>query len=134
MKLQTLLLSAISITSMLLSCTKDNADIVSTSAKIQNKWQIDSLVINQQINGNSNKETRIGDKGDNIEFRSDGRMITYFQDVTDNSSFVVKNDSVIVIGGDSSYIEELTENKFIFFSRASAGGVGFIEIRYYLSR
>ena len=134
MKLQTLLFTAVSFTSMLLSCSKDNEDMVSTSAKIQNKWQIDSVVINEQINGNSNTETRPGKTGDYIEFRSDGRMITYFQGVTDNSSFVVKNDSVIVIGGDSAHIEELTENKFVLFTRAAAGGVGFIEITYYLSK
>src|SRR5580765_270167 len=126
MKLQTLLFTAGSFITLLLSCTKDKEDIAKTAAgKIQNKWQIDSLVINDHINGNSNKETHAGNEGDYVEFRTDGRMITNFQGVTDNSSFVVTSDSVIVIGGDSAYIEELTENKFVFYSRAAAGGIGF---------
>jgi hypothetical protein len=135
MKLQTLLLVAFSFTSLVLSCKKDKDDTGNVTAnKIHGRWNIDSLVINEHINGNSDMVTHAGTSADYIDFRSDGTMITYFEGATDNSNYEVQSDSVIVFSGDSAYILELTENKFVFYTRADAGSLGYIEITYYLTR
>lgn len=135
MKINNLVIALIGFSSLVLSCKKNDDDIAkATEKKIHNIWQIDSLVITQQVNGNASKQTHTGKADDYIDFRSDGRMITHFQGTTDNSSYAVQSDTVIIIGGDSAYILELTENKFVFFTKADAGSLGFIEITYYLRK
>ncbi|CAN5735844.1 hypothetical protein BH10BAC3_BH10BAC3_31120 [soil metagenome] len=105
-----------------------------TSNKIQGKWQIDSIVIYQQFNGNISNVSKSGTAADYVEFRADGRMLTAFDGNTDNSSYIVQNDSVIVISGDSQYIKALTDNKLVIYNKAKAGVIGFIATTNYLKR
>ena len=124
-------------TTLCLSCKKqladDNIDR-STTNKLQGKWQVDSIVVNQYFNGTYSKASNAGTPEDYIEFRSDGRMYTSFQGYTDNSSYYVRSDTVIVIGGDSADINELTDNKLVIYNKAEAGVIGYIATTFYLKR
>jgi hypothetical protein len=123
------------LSSFFFSCKKDNNDIIkTTSSKVQGKWKIDSIVVNQYFNGTYNKSTNMGTPEDYVEFRSDGRMLTSFQGHTDNSSYAIASDKIIVFGGDSADIVELTDTKFIIYTKADAGVIGYIETSYYLKR
>lgn len=122
-------------TSLILACKKDNDDGLKVVAgKIHNKWQIDSILIIQHLNGTNDTVNQKGSSEDYVDFRSDGKMITYFQGRTETSSYSLREDTVLVINGDSAFIVELTENKFILFTKAEAGSIGYVKITYYLKR
>lgn len=119
---------------LLQSCKKEIDEVKSTTELVRGIWNIDSVSVHQEFNNVTKKETLYSDPGDYIDFRSDGRMITIFQGNKDNSSYKIKNSQVITIAGDSGAIRELTNTRFVIHTRASAGGIGFIETTYFLSR
>ena len=112
---------------------KDDIDTV-TWVKIQRKWQIDSVVINQRFNGRDSKVSYPGSLEDYMDFKTDGNMHTYFQSKNHISVYKVRNDKTITIDGDSGDILKLTESKFILHTNAEAGGLGYLETTYYLKR
>lgn len=133
MKLNPLLSIPISISILIFSCQKD--DIVKTTSKrVKDKWQIDSLITTQKINNKTTRDVLAGTPADYVEFRSDGRMHTHFQGKSDYSSYSIKDGNTLMIGGDAAYIHDLTEKKFIIYTKAEAGSLGFIEIVYHLSK
>ena len=136
MKVKSFILLLASFTVLLIACKKDNDDDAgkATAATIQGKWQIDSITITQEFNGNLSTVTYVGKEADYIEFGSDGNMRTYFQNKNNVSTYKVRNDSIVTIGGDSGSIEELTDKKFTLRTRAEAGSLGFLETTYYLKR
>ena len=136
MKLKSFTLLLACFTVLFISCKKDNDDDAgkATAATIQGKWQIDSIAITQEFNGNLSKVSYAGKEADYIEFGSDGNMHTYFQNKNNVSTYKVRNDSIITIGGDSGSIIELTDKKFTLHTRAEAGSLGFLETTYYLKR
>src|SRR5215218_9737340 len=135
MKMKSFSLLLVFIALLLVSCKKEKDDIGEiTAAKIQGKWQIDSVNINQEFNGNISKVSYKGTESDYIEFGSDGNMRTFFQNKNHVSTYKVRDGAIITIGGDSGNIQELTENKFILHTRAEAGSLGYLETTYYLKR
>ena len=125
----------VSFTVLVLSCKKDKDDAGTiTAGKIAGKWQVDSVVINQDFNGTVSKSSIAGTAADYIDFGSDGNMHTYFQGKSSVSTYKVRSDTIITIGGDSGYILNLTDNKFVIDTRAELGSLGFIETTYYLNR
>ncbi|MES2649224.1 MAG: lipocalin family protein [Bacteroidota bacterium] len=125
----------ISLSVLFVSCKKNNDDPgFATAAKIQGKWQIDSVTINQHLNGTTNKQTIAGSAADYINFGTDGNMETNFKGNKNVSAYKVKSDTIITIEGDSGYIEELTDTKLRLYTKAEAGGIGYMETIYYLSR
>ncbi len=125
----------ISLGALIVSCKKNNDDPgFATAAKIQGKWQIDSVTINQNLNGITNKQTIVGTSVDNVTFGADGNMQIYIKGNTNVSAYKVKSDTIISIDGDSGYIQELTDSKFKLYTKAEAGGIGYMETIYYLSR
>ncbi|CAN5503463.1 hypothetical protein BH10BAC3_BH10BAC3_12210 [soil metagenome] len=124
----------VSVATFLFSCKKEIDIAQVTNDKIQGKWQIDSIVDKQYFNGTYSNSSNAGTPEDYIEFRSDGRMYTSFQGYTDNSSYYVRSNTIIVIGGDSANINELTDKKLVIYNKAEAGVIGYIETTYYLKR
>jgi hypothetical protein len=118
-----------------LSCKKDNDDAgTATAARIEGKWKIDSVKINQFLNGTTSKQIIVGTSGDIVTFGTDGNMQTVFKGNNSVSTYKVKDNTTITIGGDSGYIEELTDTKFRLYTKAEAGSIGYMETIYYLSR
>ena len=135
MKSKTFYLILLSLSSLMLSCNKDKDDAAKKTAnKIQGKWQIDSITINQDFNGNISKVSYPGTSEDYIDFGADGNMHTYFQGKNSNSTYKVRDDTVITIGGDSQSIKKLNDKEFILLTRAELGSLGFLETTYYLRR
>lgn len=135
MKTKSVLIIAVLCTAILASCKKDKDNSAAvTRNKIEGRWQVDSIVTNQHFNGSSSKTNYPGHSGDYIDFSTDGIMSTYFDGNTDKASYSVRNDTTIVIGGDSGKINELTDNKLVIYTNAQAGVIGYVETTYYLKK
>lgn len=119
---------------ILTCCKKENTAINRVKGVVIAKWRIDSIVSIQRLNNTVKKESLTGDSGDYIEFTNDGKMRTRFRGNNDVSNYSVKDENTLIIDGDSAFILELTEKKFILNTKASAGSLGSIEITYYLKQ
>lgn len=118
-----------------LSCQKDlHSEIRETTSLVQGKWQVESIVINQNIGGVLNKTTHVGTVQDYVEFSSDNKMYTFFNNTSDTSHYEVKNETTIIIDGDNATIRTLTPGQFVLYSKDKAGSVGYVEIIYNLKK
>ena len=133
--MKTSLATLISVVILFFSCKKDNEDTSKdTLAKVQGHWQVDSIVTNAYFNGTYTRDNHIGTGEDYVDFTTDGFMNTHFNGVNNKSSYEIRSDSVIVIGGDSGKIKQLTDNNFVIYTNAQAGAIGYIETTYYLKK
>ena len=133
--MKTYFVTLLTVATFIFSCKKEKDETSKdTLAKIQGHWQVDSIVTNAYFNGTYTKDNHIGTPEDYVDFTSDGFMNTHFNGVNNKSSFAVRSDTVIVIGGDSGKIKQLTDNNLVIYTNAQAGAIGYIETTYYLKK
>jgi hypothetical protein len=135
MKAKHLLLQAMFALLFFTGCQKDlNGTDQATEKKIHWKWQVESLVINENISGVSNTRTYAGKPEDYVDFRNDGKMYTFFNNVQDISDYEIKDEKTIFIDGDAAKIHILTETTFVFSSKDETGSIGYVEVVYNLKK
>ncbi len=77
------------------SCKKDAAKEKTTAEKIQAKWQIDNILINEHTSGEDHKTTYTGTASDYFDIRGDGKIYSSFYG--DTTSLVYTNSPSVVI-------------------------------------
>ncbi|MGV3657028.1 MAG: hypothetical protein ACO1NX_03705 [Chitinophagaceae bacterium] len=120
---------------LLAACQKDiNRELNETTDLVRGQWKVDSIVINQNISGVSNKSVFAGTAQDYVDFRNDNLMYTYFNDVRDTSRYEIKNKTTIIIDGDNATIRTLTPGQLVLYSKDKAGSIGYVEVIYSLRK
>ncbi len=107
---------------------------VGEAAKILGKWQIKTITINDHYAGADHIKTYQGTSADYVEFRTDGKMHTFFNGSLDVSNYTVKSTKQITIDTDPATILLMTDTQLKFSSKDETGTFGFTEIIYDLMR
>lgn len=132
------LLLFIAVSSMTIaSCKKDkeeNSPAETTKQKIMGRWQINSIIIKESFSGEEHVTTHAGTPADYVEFKSNGKMDTYFKNNLTVSDYSVKSVKIITIEGDDHTVRELTDSTLVMFSTDRTGSIGYTEITYDLAR
>jgi hypothetical protein len=119
------------------SCKKDNADdsqARATEQKILGKWQINNISINDNFSGEDHIVIHPGTSSEYVDFKSDGKMHTYFRGRLNISEYRVVDAKTITIDQDDASIRKLTDSTLVFSSRDATGSIGFTEVIYDLKR
>ena len=103
-------------------------------SKIIGKWQVKSIMVNDNFGGVDHKVIYPGKTADYIEFKTNGKMHTYFQGVLDISAYKIKEERYLTIDDDPASVQELTPTTFRLYSRDETGTVGFTEVMYSMQR
>jgi hypothetical protein len=136
MKMLFLLLVAVS-SLAITSCEKEqdeDSPAKTTEQNIQGKWQINNISINESFSGEDHITTHPGTPADYVEFKSDGKMNTYFKNNLNVSDYSVKSVKIITIEGDDHTIRQLTDSTLIMYSTDRTGSIGYTEVTYNLKR
>ena len=119
------------------SCDKDDEEEMGTdpmAAKIQWKWQVENIVINENLSGVERYTTYDGLPTDYVEFRDDGKMYTEYQGKRDTSDYKIIDHQRISIDGDNAIVRELTDNSLVLFDKENVVNIGFVAISYNLKK
>lgn len=104
------------------------------AAKVMGKWQVTSITVNNHFAGVDHIETYNGTAADYADFRTDGKLHTYYQGTLDVSNFTVRSARTITIDGDAADVKVLTDNQMIINDQDKTGTFGFTEITYNLKK
>ncbi|HYH15575.1 MAG TPA: hypothetical protein VD794_10155 [Flavisolibacter sp.] len=119
------------------SCKKDNEEDITNdlARRIHGKWQINSIMIKENLSGTERNVTHHGGASDYFDFKPNGKVYTSMQGQSDDYDyFVNENENKINIDGDNATILELSEHTFIFSDRDLTATIGYTEITYSLKR
>lgn len=103
-------------------------------AKVMGKWLISSITINNHFAGEDHIETYNGTAADYADFKTTGKLHTFYKGVLDVSNFTVRSATQITIDGDPADIKVLTDSKLIIYDKDKTGTFGFTEITYDLKK
>lgn len=120
-----------------ISCKKDDDKDVPTdpmAAKIQWKWQVENIIVSENLSGVEQSITYDGLPTDYVEFRKDGKMYTEYQGKRDTADYQIVDHQRISINGDNAIIRELTENTFVLFDKENVVNLGYVAITYHLKK
>jgi hypothetical protein len=136
--MKSLLLILLAVSSLSISsCKKENEEngpAKETEQKVQGKWQINNISINENFSGEDHIETYPGSSSEYVDFKSDGKMHTYFRGNLNVSDYTIVGVKKISIGGDVASIKQLTDSTLVFSSKDATGSIGFTEVIYSLER
>jgi hypothetical protein len=111
-----------------LSACKKTDKQPTTIEKVQGKWNLVTDIFNEHISGQDNISSITGTTGDNIDFRTDGKVYSNIQGGADTSTYALSGDTKIVINGTLNYdITTLTSSSLILHDMESTGGTDFQE-------
>jgi hypothetical protein len=136
MKTLFLLFAAINLMAIT-SCKKDNDEnspAEETKQKILGRWEIKSIIIKESFSGEDHVTTHAGTSADYVDFKSNGKMDTYFKNNLNVSDYSVKSVKIITIEGDDHTVRELTDSTLVMYSTDRTGSIGYTEITYDLER
>jgi len=139
MKYKHLLLTLMTLISLSISsCDKDKDDNAETpeglAAKLLGTWQINAIIINEIFGGADHISNYPGTAADYVEFKSNGKMHTFFRGQLDVSNYKVISDKKITIDSDEADIKTITDNSLVIYTRDITGSIGYTEVTYDLKR
>ncbi len=87
--------------------------------KIIAKWGITSFVVNNYYSNADHINTVNGSASEYLDFRSNGKLYINFNTIggLDTLQYNLVNDSTINIDGDINKIKEITDTKFVIYSK-----------------
>jgi hypothetical protein len=103
-------------------------------AKVMGKWQVGSITVNNHFAGEDHIETYTGTAADYADFKSTGKLHTFFGGTLDVSNFTVRSASQITIDGDLADVKVLSDSKMVIYDKDKTGTFGFTEITYDLKK
>jgi hypothetical protein len=135
-------------TLLLTACDKDKGDnddpdsanneefVMPTgeAAKVMGKWQIISITVNNHFAGQDHIETYNGVAADYADFRTTGKLHTFYRGILDVSNFTVRSARTITIDGDAADVKVLTGNQMVINDQDKTGTFGYTEITYDLKK
>lgn len=110
---------------LLVSCKKNKVEEVvvvpvkTTAQKVLGRWGITSVVLNEFYNNLPHINTFNGTSTDYIEFKNNGKVLLNFAALgpLDSTTYNVVNDSTLNIDGEPNKIKELTDTKFVLYTK-----------------
>jgi len=115
-----LFITAIFIAYVFVSCSKskDTTAQLTVTQKIQNKWLVDNLVDHFHDPTFDTTVISAGTASDYVDFRTDGKVYTFFDGSADTSTYAVVGDTSILITLIGNYkIQALTDHTLKLYGR-----------------
>ena len=132
-----LMLAACLLSTAFVSCKDDddnNTPAETTTQKIQHKWSLASMVEVFVTPSNTETQNRNGLPGDYVDFRTDGKVYGSFFGIPDTMSYSVISDNYLLIDGDSTRIQNLTNNILQLYSVGQDNDTSSFQITTNLTR
>lgn len=104
------------------------------AAKVMGKWQVGSITVNNHFAGEDHIETYNGTAADYAEFKTTGKLHTFFKGTLDVSNFTVKSATLITIDGDAADVKVLSDARLVIYDKDKTGTFGYTEITYDLKK
>ncbi len=100
------------------SCKKKDKDTSKTTLqKIQAKWSIESIIDNDYSSSEIYRDTTVGTAVDYIDFRSDGRVYSFIDNLGDTAAYSLNGDTAINVYSESYRIQSLTDHMLTLYAK-----------------
>lgn len=110
----------------LVACKKDDEMVVkekTTSEKIVGMWKFTNALYSGSFNGMADKDTIIGKPADFLNFKTNGKLVTFVDGELDSANYSITTDNKVAIAGDAIYdIKTLNTTNFTLFARENGPG------------
>ncbi|MEP6615939.1 MAG: hypothetical protein ABJA57_05140 [Ginsengibacter sp.] len=119
-KLPLFIVSTLIVGYTMVSCSKskDKTATQTTLQKIQAKWQVDNLIDHLHDPTFDTTITSVGTASDYVDFRTDGKVYTFFDGSADTSTYALVGDTSILITLIGNYkIQTLTDHILKLYGR-----------------
>ncbi len=102
-------------------------------AKLQFKWDLVYFTTMDSTLSSISKDTILADNGDYFDFKTDMKCHINLSSILDINSYVVVNDSLLKLNGDSLFIISLNQSSLVFKQRAFLDTL-YMQNVFYLSK
>jgi hypothetical protein len=105
------------------ACRKsDSTTSKTTQEKMLGKWSVVSQADSAYYNGALHYTMYTGVSTDYVDFRTDGKVYSNYQNQGDTSTYKVIDDSHFVLNSlDTALIKTLTDNSFVMYIKSTSG-------------
>jgi hypothetical protein len=131
-KTSTLLLTSL----IFLAACKKNHD-KSAADMVSGKWKVSSLQETHTSTADTVTYPYTGQSADYMDFRSDGKMYSFYDNYPDTIDYKVLSDKYLLLGGDSMQIKTLSDASLTLYLKYTDGyysPVRTIEVTYNLKK